>query len=128
MNNEEYATLAQRKSLLEYVQKLLIDRLVDSEMPAKERVICEEVLYKDREVPQGLIQQLSNQLLQQAHELQLEMNQFETTRKDHVKLTGTKAEKAGAKKHKKRPIKPGSGGTGGGAKSEGGGPGEGPES
>jgi hypothetical protein len=93
--HNEFVQLAQRKSLLEYCQRLLADRLIDSDLPAKERVLCEEVPFKDREVPQHVIQSLSEELQQQSHELQLEMNKFTFTKKvPHAKLLPKQAPSA----------------------------------
>jgi hypothetical protein len=84
MMNKEYIELAHRKSLLDYVSRLLMDRLVDGDAPAKERVICEEAPFREREVPQDVVLEMVEQAQQESHELQLEMNKFITTRKADV--------------------------------------------
>jgi hypothetical protein len=99
-SSEEFAKLAKRKSVLDYVVRLLMDRAVEGDTPAKDRIICEEVSYKEREVDQRTILDFKERLEQEAHELQLEMNQFTTTRKKHGQQPESHPEEARVKKGK----------------------------
>jgi hypothetical protein len=78
---DEFTELAQKKSVVDYMLRVIADRLIDGETGAREKIICEDVPYRDREVQQRIIQEYSEHLQQKSHELQLEMNKFALMRK-----------------------------------------------
>jgi hypothetical protein len=50
--NSEFTRAAHRKSVFAQLQRIVQEKYVDGDAPAKERLVCEEAFYSDREITQ----------------------------------------------------------------------------
>jgi hypothetical protein len=79
--NPAYASLAYRKSIIQWVSSNLKNRLLGVTGEPTERLMCEDVLPVDAEVPAEELYDYIRGLAEEEAQLDLEMNKFEFTRK-----------------------------------------------
>jgi hypothetical protein len=91
--NPAYAALAYRRTIIHNMIILLKREFVGLDAEPNRKMICEDVLHADSEVPAEEIIQYVEELEQEQHELTLELNKFEFTRKggDDAKFQQAKA-------------------------------------
>lgn len=80
--NPAYATLAYRRTIVHTMITYLKREYVGLDSDPKSKIICEEVLSVDREIPVEEIEQYVEELEREHHSLTLELGKFEFTRQD----------------------------------------------
>jgi len=78
--NAAYKRHAYTRSILYELERHLMDRFVSVDAPAKAEIICEEVFYADRTVPQEALQDTVNFLRRMQDHERLQMADFVTRR------------------------------------------------
>lgn len=79
--NPAYAELAYRRTIIYQTIVLLKRDFVGLDSDPQKKMICEEVLNADSEVPVENIIQFVEELEREHHDLTLELNKFEFTKK-----------------------------------------------
>lgn len=79
--NPAYAALAYRRTIIHNAIILLKREFIGIDAEPNKRMICEDVLHADSEVPAEEIVQYVEELEAEQHSLTLELNKFEFTRK-----------------------------------------------
>lgn len=79
--NAEYKTHAYARTILQELQRQLLERFISAETPAKATLVCEEVFYADREVPQEELRRMLVRLRRIEEQESLLMSEFETHRR-----------------------------------------------
>lgn len=79
--NPVYAALAYRRTIIHNTIIMLKREFIGLDAEPNKKMICEDVLHSDSEVPSEEIIQFVEELEQQQHDLTLEMNKFEFTKK-----------------------------------------------
>lgn len=79
--NPAYAALAYRRTIVHNTLIFLKREFIGLDAEPQRKMICEEVLHADSEVPVEEIVQFVEELERQHHELTLELNKFEFTKK-----------------------------------------------
>jgi hypothetical protein len=83
--SSEYNSLAYKRTMLAHVRRSIVDDLVGADQPAKKELICEEVLYVDRNVPQNAILDFLEFLQKEEDGVAAQMRLFELRKRDdHV--------------------------------------------
>lgn len=71
-----YHDHAYERSVVAWLQRLMLDRVIQSESPPKEAIVCEEVFHAEREVPQEVLLRVFNKLgMWEGHE-RTQMNNY----------------------------------------------------
>lgn len=79
--NPDYQCHAYARVILYELRHYLKDRFVAAEAPAKAQMICEEVLYADREVPQQAFLEILQRLARMEEQERLAMAEYEMQRR-----------------------------------------------
>jgi hypothetical protein len=80
--NPAYASLAYRRTIIHQTITYLKREYVGVDEDPKQKLICEEVLAADAEVPIEEVATYLQELEREKHELTLELGKFEFTRRD----------------------------------------------
>lgn len=98
----EYRVIAQRRTVVAQLQRILLDRYIESDTPPKEKLVCEEVFVNESEVTQNVLMDIFDDLQTWENDLRRQMNEFKW-RKSDTKLPflkgGEKPPSAEAKKN-----------------------------
>lgn len=102
MIHPDYIRTAHRRAIYQEIQRLLMEKYVAVDRPAKEPIICEEVPFSNKEVTQEALLEVLNtiELLQQ--EERVSMSQFEMRRKN-VQPKPSEGASPSLAPHKKKP-------------------------
>lgn len=79
--NADFIRIAHRKAVWVELQRILLDKFVASDGPAKEQIICEEVPYAHKDVTNEALLEVLELIQQHECDEQLEMKQFELKRR-----------------------------------------------
>jgi hypothetical protein len=79
--NADFIRIAHRKAIWVELQRLLLDKYVAQDGPAKEQIICEEVPYSHKDVTNEALLEVLELIQQHECDEQLEMKQFEFKRR-----------------------------------------------
>ena len=79
--NPDYQRHAYARVILYELRHYLKDRFVAAEAPAKAQMICEEVLYAEREVPQHALLEMLQRLARMEEHERLEMAEYDMQRR-----------------------------------------------
>ncbi len=104
--NPVYAALAYRRTVLQNTIIFLKREFVGLDAEPNKKMICEDVLHADSEVPVEEILQFVEELEQEQHTITLELSKFEFTRKG---ANDSKSQQAQAKGGNGRQQKGGAG-------------------
>lgn len=112
----EYRGLAQKRTVVAQLQRLLLDKYIASDTPPKERLICEEVFVQESEVGQDILMDVFEDLQTWENDLRQRMNEFKWRRegkklpflKGGEKPPSAEAKKNGTEKKPKGKRKKGS--------------------
>lgn len=77
----EFVRIAYRKAVWAELYRLLIDRYVAQDGPAKEQIVCEEVPFSQKDVTNDAVLEVLELIQQHEMDEQLEMRQFEFRRR-----------------------------------------------
>ena len=128
----EYRETAQKRTVVQQLQRLLLDRYISSDAPPKETLVCEEVFVNESQIPQDVLLSVFHDLEVWENDLRQRMNEFRW-RKDDKKLPFLKengqkppsaeakkngAEKKSKKRKKSEPVEEPTGDSAAGDKSE----------
>lgn len=80
--NPAYASLAYRRTIIHQAITYLKREFVGVDEDPKQRMVCEEVLAVDAEVPIEEVASYLQELEREKHELTLELGKFEFTRRN----------------------------------------------
>ena len=91
--NPAYAALAYRRTIIHQTITYLKREYVGVDEDPKQKLICEEVLAAEAEVPVEEVATYLQELEREKHELTLELGKFEFTRRDNdQKQPGSKSQ------------------------------------
>ena len=92
--NPAYAALAYRRTIIHNAIIMLKREFVGMDSDPNKKMLCEDVLAVDSEVPAEEIAQYVEELEQEHHSLTLELGKFEFTRKNQNEPKQQQAQKA----------------------------------
>jgi hypothetical protein len=76
MSSDQYHKHAHARSTYQWLQRVMLDRVVATETPARETITCEEAFVANSTVPQGSLQETLNVLRLLENREHVQMNQF----------------------------------------------------
>ena len=91
--NPAYAALAYRRTIIHNAIILLKREFIGVDSDPNKKMLCEEVLTVDSEVPVEEVAQYVEELEQEHHSLTLELGKFEFTRKNQNESKQQQAQK-----------------------------------
>lgn len=71
-----YHDHAYERSVIAWLQRLMLERVIAAETPPKEAVVCEEVFHAEREVPQEVLLRVLGKLGQWENHERTQMNNY----------------------------------------------------
>jgi hypothetical protein len=78
----EYRDHAYKRTIVQQMQRILLDRYIASDSPPKETLLCEEVFRSESEVPQGALMEVFEDLQRWENDQRTKMNAFKWRRED----------------------------------------------
>ncbi len=105
----EYRVIAQRRTVVSQLQRILLDRYIAADTPPKEKLVCEEVFVAESEVSQEVLMDIFDDLQTWENHLRQQMNEFKWRKeekklpflKDREKPPSAEAKKNGTEKKPK---------------------------
>jgi len=80
--NADYIRLAHRKAVWAELRRVILDRYIAEDAPAKEQIICEEVPYKNKEVTAEAILACLEEIEVLEHEEHVGMSEYEMKKRE----------------------------------------------
>src|SRR5260221_12899516 len=77
----DYTRHAYARAILEELVRYLRERFLETELPARERLVCEEVFFSDREIPQDAFLDMVERLQRIEQGERDQMQQYEMRRR-----------------------------------------------